>query len=104
MEKTQTTRAQRQRRHNLTGYRQRQGGYDATIIYYVIMLIVAILSYALRPKPPTPKPATLEEFDLPSPDEGVPQRVIFGERRKKQWEVLFYGNMRTSKIKTSSGK
>ena len=68
------------------------------------MIIIAILSYVLRPKPPTPKPATLEEFELPSPDEGTPQRVIFGERRKKQWEVLFYGNMRTSKIKTSSGK
>lgn len=76
----------------------------ANLIYYIVMIIIAILSYVLRPKPPTPKPATLEEFELPSPDEGTPQRVIFGERRKKEWEILWYGNLRTAKIKSKSGK
>lgn len=102
MMKDNVTRAAIHRRGRLAGYRQRQGGY--AWIYYIIMAVVAILSYVLRPKPATPKPATLEEFELPSPDEGTPQRVIFGERRKKQWEVLWYGNLRTSSIKSKSGK
>jgi hypothetical protein len=76
----------------------------ASVIYYIVMIIVAVLSYVLRPKPPTPKPAALEDFDLPTPDEGTPQRVIFGERGKKAWEVLWYGNLQTSKIKSKSGK
>ena len=100
--KKRPARAQLQRREKLVNIRKKQGGY--TWIYYVIMLVISILSYVLRPKPPTPKPALLEEFDLPSPDEGTAQRVIFGERRKKQWEVLWYGNMRTDRIRTSSGK
>lgn len=97
------SRAALHRRERLTRPRQRQGGY-ANLIYYIIMIIIAILSYVLRPKPPTPKPATLEEFELPSPDEGTPQRVIFGERRKKEWEILWFGDLRNAKIKTSSGK
>lgn len=71
----------------------------------IIMLVVAYaISYITRPKPVTPKPAALSEFDLPSAEEGTPQCVIFGDCWTRDWQVLSYGNLRTKKIKTSSGK
>jgi hypothetical protein len=75
-----------------------------TWIYYVVMIIVSLLSYALRPSPAKPKAATLEEFELPTMEEGAPQCVIFGERCKKDWEVLWYGDLRTTSIKSGGGK
>jgi hypothetical protein len=75
-------------------------GWD-DLIYYIIVVAIAM---ALAPKAATPKPAALEEFELPTPDEGTAQCVIFGDVWKKDWEVLSYGNLRTSKIKTKSGK
>lgn len=98
------SRARRQRLGRLGGCRKRQGGYNPMIIYYIVMFVVAVLSYVMRPSPPKPSPASIEDFDLPSPDEGTPQRVVFGERRCKQWEVLYYGNLRTRSIRSSSGK
>jgi hypothetical protein len=97
------SRARRQRLGRLAGYRKRQGGYW-NYIYYAVVLIASVLSYVMQPSPPKPKPASLEDFDLPSPDEGTPQRVLFGERRCKQWEVLYYGNLRTRPIRSGSGK
>jgi len=71
------------------------------LFYLVVMLAV---SYFTRPKPAKPRPAALEEFDLPTPDEGTAQCVIFGDCWTADWQVLSYGNLRTSPIRTSSGK
>ncbi|MDR2186851.1 MAG: hypothetical protein LBE62_02230 [Azonexus sp.] len=70
----------------------------------VIMLVAALISYALAPKPAKPKAAALEDFELPTPDEGTPQCVVFGDVWIPDWCVLSYGNLRMRAIKTSSGK
>lgn len=71
----------------------------------IIMLVVSFaISYITRPKPAVPKPASLEEFDLPTAEEGTPQCVIFGDCWTGDWQVLSYGNLRTTPIRTKSGK
>ncbi len=70
------------------------------LIYFVVMLV---LSYALQPKPPKPKPAAFEDFDFPTADDGTPQIVVFGDVWLTDWTVIGIGNYRNSPIKKSSG-
>jgi hypothetical protein len=73
-------------------------------IVLIISIVSAVVAYTNRPKPVKPKPATLEEFEMPVPDEGAAQCVVFGTCWIKDWEVLWYGNLETSKITSTSGK
>lgn len=69
---------------------------------WAIALLIA--SYAIRslitPKTKTPKPSDLEDFDFPQFDDGTPQTVIFGDVWISDWMILWYGNLRTTKIKS----
>lgn len=69
--------------------------------WIVIALFVAsfVLS-SLLVKGQKQKPAALEEFEFPQADEGTPRAVIFGEDWTPGWQVLWYGNLRTKKIKS----
>ena len=73
-------------------------------VMLIIAVVSAVVSYVNRPKPVKPKPAILEDFEFPTPDEGTPQCVVFGTCWIKDWMVLWYGNLSTSSIKTKSGK
>lgn len=67
-----------------------------------------IASYAIQAimtqKPEKPKPAALDEFEFPQIDEGTPQCVVFGDVWIPDWHVLWFGNLRTSEIKSESAK
>lgn len=69
-----------------------------------ILVISAIISYALAPKPPTPSPASLEDFDAPVAEEGRPIPVVFGTVTLTGANVLWYGDLSTSPITSSGGK
>ncbi len=73
-----------------------------------IQLAIMVASYALSAmlaeKPPTPKPAALEDVNFPQFEEGTPQVVIFGDVWTESWMVLGVGNYRTQKIKSKGGK
>lgn len=71
-----------------------------------IALLVAsfVISYALRPKPVVPKPATLGDFNFPQSVEGTPQPMDFGTMWATDWMVLGVTNFRTSPIKKKGGK
>lgn len=69
-----------------------------TVIY---MVIAAVISIALAPKPPKPKAATLDDFDLPTAEEGRPVPVVFGTLRVAGPNVLWYGDLRSKAIKKS---
>lgn len=74
-------------------------------LWAIGMLIASYVIQALiTPKPEKPKPAALEDFDFPQVDEGTPQSVIFGDVWVSDWHVLWYGNMRTSTVKSKGGK
>lgn len=69
-----------------------------------IMIIAALVAYALAPKPPTPKPAGLDDIDAPTADEGRPIPVVFGTAKITGPNVIWYGDLTTSAIKKKGGK
>ena len=73
-------------------------------VQLAIMVISALISYALAPKPPKPKPAALEEFDIPQSKEGQPFCWIFGECYVPDATVAYWGNLNSSPIKAKGGK
>lgn len=60
--------------------------------------------YALTPKPQTTPPAGLSEIDVPTAEEGREIPVLFGCRRIKSPNVVWYGDLKTVAIKSSGGK
>lgn len=74
-------------------------------VYYIAILIVsAYVSYALAPKPAPPKPASIEDFDVPTADEGREIPVAFGTVTVTGPNVIWYGNLATEPISKSTGK
>jgi len=73
-----------------------------------VQLILLVVSYfvsaALAPKPPQPKSAALEDFDIPVAEQGRPIPVVFGTVLITGANVLWYGDLRTTPIKSSGGK
>ena len=66
----------------------------------------AVLAYALRPKPvnQTPTPATIEDFEAPTAEDGREIPVLFGTREVQGPNVVWYGDLRTEAIKAEVGK
>jgi hypothetical protein len=58
----------------------------------------------LAPKAQQPKPAALTEFEFAQFEEGKPQAVVFGDVWTSGWFVLWFGNYRTTKVKSGGGK
>lgn len=73
-------------------------------VQLAIMVVSAIISYALAPKPPQPKPAALEDFDLPTAEEGRAIPVVFGTVWLKGPNVLWYGDLRSEPIRKGGKK
>lgn len=69
----------------------------------IILIVVAIVSYALTAKPPTPKPAALDDFEVPTAEEGRAIPWVFGEGWLTGYNVLWYGDLGTQRIKKSTG-
>lgn len=69
------------------------------------MMIVSYVITAAMVKAPEPqKPAALADFTFPQADEGTPQAVFFGDCWTSGWMVLWYGNLRSTAIKSDGSK
>lgn len=74
-------------------------------VYAFLMMVVSyVITAAFTPKQQPPKPAGLDDMNFPQAEEGTPQCVIFGDCWVEDWTILAYGNLRTTPIKTKSGK
>lgn len=69
-----------------------------------LVLVTNFIAAALAPKPPAPKPAALEDFDVPVAEEGRPIPVVFGTVTITGANVLWYGDLRSTAIKSKGGK
>jgi hypothetical protein len=69
----------------------------------VVLVVAAVISYALAPKPPTQPPPALEDFTVPTAEEGRPVPVVFGEVWITGSNVLWYGDLSTTPIRRSGG-
>lgn len=61
------------------------------------------ISALLTPKQKIDKPK-LSDFEFPQVDEGTPQAVVFGTAWTAGWQVLWYGNLHTTKVKSKVKK
>lgn len=73
-------------------------------IQIVIMLVSSYVAWALAPKPPAPKPASLDDFDVPKAEEGTPIGVVFGTWIVKSPHLVWWGDLDSDPIKTKSSK
>jgi hypothetical protein len=64
----------------------------------VIMIIAAILAYALQPKPQQPQAQTLEDVSVPTIEIGKPVSVVFGEVWIDDSNILWYGDLQNYPI------
>ena len=68
----------------------------------------SILSYAVTvltaPSIESPKPVGLDELDVNTAEEGSPILAIFGKPWIKSANCVWYGDLRTTKIKSKGGK
>lgn len=72
--------------------------------YLVVLIVSSLLQYALRPKPAAPKPATLSDFNVPVVQDGKPVAVVFGDVWVDDANVLWYGDVGSSPIKSKGKK
>ena len=73
-------------------------------VQLIVLAVSYIVSAALAPKPPVPKPAAMEDFDIPVAEQGRPVPVVFGTVLITGANILWYGDLRTTPIKSSGGK
>lgn len=70
-----------------------------------LLLASFVLQAMATPKTnDTPKRSSLSDFDFPQIDETTPQCVVFGDVWIPDWMILWYGNMRSSPIKSTGQK
>lgn len=69
--------------------------------FLIKLAIMVVLAYVLRPKPVSirpPKAAGIEEFEVPTAEEGRPIQVLFGKKRMKGPNVVWYGDLKADAI------
>lgn len=69
-----------------------------------LMILSAVLQVLMTPKQDKPKAATLDDFEYPTFEENTPQPIYFGDNWSPDFFVGWYGNLRTSAIRSSGGK
>jgi len=72
--------------------------------YIIVLVISALVSYALAPKPTQPPKPSLEDFDFPTAEEGRPIPVVFGTAWISGPNILWYGDLDTTAIRVKGGK
>ncbi len=71
-------------------------------VYLAIIVVAAFVSYAMAPKPPSPKPAVLADFDVPTAEESREIPVVFGTVTITGPNCIWYGNLRAEQIEISA--
>jgi len=70
-------------------------------------LVLMVASYAIQSfliKQQNTQATGIEDIDFPQSDEGTKHAVFFGDNWTSGYQVLWYGNMRTIKIKKGGKK
>jgi len=73
-------------------------------VQLVIMVISAVVSYMMAPKPDQPKPAAIGDFTVPTAEENRSIPVIFGRVKVTGPNVVWYGDLFTIAIKGKGKK
>lgn len=71
---------------------------------FLLFAVGLVLNILMAPKPVEPKPATLADFNVPTAEPGREIPVLFGTYLIQSPNVVWYGDLATSKITTKGGK
>jgi hypothetical protein len=69
----------------------------------LVWVITTVIGALLAPRPPKPQSPTPGNLDVPVAEAGKPIPVLFGTRVIRQANVVWYGDVKTTPIKQSSG-
>lgn len=72
--------------------------------YLVIFALALIAGFAIAPKTQNARAVKLEEFSAPTADEGKEIPVVFGTCKVASSNVVWYGDLRATPVKSKSGK
>lgn len=72
--------------------------------FFVGFALALLVTYALRPKPQNQPPAGIEDIKAPTAEDGMEIPVLFGCRRLKGPNVVWWGDYRAVAIKSKGGK
>lgn len=73
-------------------------------VQLALLVISAIVSSMLAPKPEEPKKATLGDLDVPTAEQDRVIPVVFGKVRVTGPNVVWYGDLSTVAIKSGGKK
>lgn len=73
-------------------------------VQLVIMVLSAVITAMLTPKPPTPKAASLGDFQVPSAEQDRAIPVVFGTVEITGPNVVWYGDLFAIAIKGGGKK
>lgn len=73
-------------------------------VYWIIVIIIAILAYAMMPRPKSQTPPSLQDFNVPTAEDGREVIDCGGTVWIDDPNVIYYGNLRTWPVQTKSGK
>ena len=68
------------------------------------LAISLIINAVFSEDPDVPEASTLEDFDVPMVNQGSSIPVIFGTFLIKSANVVWYGDLKTTKVRTNAGK
>jgi hypothetical protein len=73
-------------------------------VFLAIFAVALVASFALAPKPQSLPRPELEDLQAPTAEEGREIPVLFGCRDIRGPNVVWYGDLRTVRIKAKAGK
>lgn len=71
------------------------------LIFLIVAIALSVLAYVLQPKPKTPKPDSVKDFQDPVAEAGMPIPVVFGTITVKGLNALWFGDKRRIRYKIS---
>lgn len=78
-----------------------EGPQLAWVNFVIQVAIMIALSLLLAPKPKKPqqmKPISLEQFDVPTAEEGRPIQVLFGKKYIASPNVVWFGHLKSQAV------
>ena len=72
--------------------------------FFIAFAVLLVATYALAPKPPNAPPPGIDTVKAPTAEEGREIPILFGTRRIRSANVVWYGDFTTDKIKSKGGK
>jgi len=66
----------------------------------VVAIVIAVVAIVMAPKPPDAAPPSLDEFDIPTAEPGREIPKIWGRRRIKSPNIVWYGDISYIEVKS----